>query len=195
MRMVQIVLLVPLGVFMVMWGCQSTPVPSASFGINPPPFAPDASAQTGPDQGRTEDAVRSCSPERPCDVGEDCINYNCRRRCRVDSDCRSLPIDSICRSRVCEPVERCKVNRDCALGSLCEQGTCTPSCEVDQDCPINSHCQSGQCANGCNSNCECPADHICTNDGLCAKATAPSYTCKVDCDCPAKQTCANRQCQ
>ena len=93
----------------------------------------------------------------------------CVAECVQDTDCGDPGLR--CASRVCEPINECTVDGDCADNKVCAvppggtTGECKPSCSNDTECPLGTVCvPSGAratCQLGCSTNAGCGLDQRC----------------------------------
>lgn len=143
-------------------------------------------------QGCTPDSQRACAQAADCgDASQRCdiakgkcvaiaqvCPYGttcdprarlCVAECTLDQDCGGAQFH--CVSRVCEPVNDCTRDDDCAVNKVCTMapgatvGQCTDFCKDDSSCPLGQLCtQQGarfSCTAGCNGNGGCSLDQRC----------------------------------
>lgn len=93
--------------------------------------------------------------------------------CDINGSC---PSGLKCVNGVCAPLNSCTNNLDCSSDKLCVEGMCV-ECVFDRQCPIGSVCQDGRCAiNVCQDDTTCPAGNKCVNN-ICQP------TCMISSDC------------
>lgn len=133
--------------------------------------------------------TRSCERGERCPRGffcdgsvcvpEDfCAGFDCDR----DGDCES----GVCTAGVCEPLQRCTEDADCAADRRCEAGRCVfrgAPCESGFDCPRGDVCVAGHCAPSATEavcgDCE-PGAGECGPQGYCAD-TGGRFQCVTLC--------------
>jgi hypothetical protein len=133
----------------------------------------------------------------------------CRDACASDAECIGT---QLCTQGVCaEPAEldesgklpqtlplaTCRLNSDCATGSLCVHGACLPECVTDRDCGAAQQCAAGACVDVEVTVCACRQDVDCaegeTCDG-CACQPGPAKECEKSADCATGQPCIDGAC-
>lgn len=89
--------------------------------------------------------------------------------CKADGDCASKGAGYKCLSGSCvAPGDQCTDATQCAGGSLCVQGACTPACSANKPCPTGYSCDlaKGVCtgnAGPCTSDTQCSAGLKCVS--------------------------------
>lgn len=53
-----------------------------------------------------------------------------------------------CSSKSSRSSPQCRLDSDCAVGSICQANKCTPGCKASRDCPTGESCIAGQCSTG-----------------------------------------------
>lgn len=86
-----------------------------------------------------------------------CADGRCEAKleCHLDSDCRSIGVDLVCRNNKCAP--ECTQNGDCGTGRRCNAQKCVAECGRDADCPADQSCQGGACMAGGSPQSQLPA--------------------------------------
>lgn len=123
----------------------------------------------------------------PCGPNAKCTVFNQRATCSCPAGFIPNPIAKVACLR--SPGSACQANRDCATGTACIGGTCTPVCSTDLNCLSNERCdQAGICKSLCRRDEDCRSGEIC--EGLvCA------IGCRADVECQENYACINNQCQ
>lgn len=123
----------------------------------------------------------------PCGPNAKCTVFNQRATCSCPAGFIPNPTAKVACLR--SPGSACQANRDCATGTACMGGTCTPVCSTDLNCLSNERCdQAGICKSLCRRDEDCRSGEIC--EGLvCA------IGCRADVECQENYACINNQCQ
>jgi hypothetical protein len=70
--------------------------------------------------------------------------------------------------------KRCKKDKQCCAGLVCDGGVCAPACTPT--------CAANRCGgDGCGGTCECAAGRTCLSNGTCALACSLTAECAAGC--------------
>ena len=163
---------------------------------------------------------------QPCAAAVECRSAICFSDGKCgDPDGQPCSGGDVCRSDVCVHgvcAAICGTNADCATGTVCKSGSCTPApasgCTTNVQCGLGNVCTNGVCVPGlpnakpCSVSAQC-ASQICFGDGSCGKPTGHPCALATDCrsnvcdgtgtcvatcaqlsDCPAKDVCQDSAC-
>ncbi len=150
----------------------------------PPSDAPPDGTRTGrctantdcidpPDRPVCDTATGLCvgclaSPTDTCPTGRYCdSSRHCAPGCRDDGECVGRGSTLRC-DLVRHACVGCVADRDCALGTVCSEGVCTPGCSSTRGCPTGASC----CVTSCLS---LGSDPL--NCGACGHACATGQAC------------------
>lgn len=123
----------------------------------------------------------------------------CVAECVQDADCGDASLR--CVNRVCEPINECTLDTDCADNKVCAippggtKGECKPSCSLDTDCPLGNVCTAmglrATCQPGCTTNAGCALDQRCnTTSKQCeGPVVGMTRTCQATSACRSCEFC------
>lgn len=123
----------------------------------------------------------------------------CVAECVQDADCGDATLR--CVNRVCEPLNECTLDSDCADNKVCAippggtKGECKPSCSLDTDCPLGTVCTPmglrATCQPGCTTNAGCALDQRCnTTSKQCeGPVVGMTRTCQATSACRSCEFC------
>lgn len=122
----------------------------------------------------------------PCGPNAKCTVFNQRATCTCPTSFIPNPTAKVACLRTPGPI--CQANRDCAVGTACIAGVCTPVCSSSANCLSNERCDSsGICKSLCRRDEDCRSGEIC--EGLVCVSG-----CRADIECQDSYTCINNQC-
>lgn len=120
--------------------------------------------------------------------------------CTLAFDC---DYDEYCSGGYCAPLpdDACRYDSECAVGSICNSGSCEPEgdfCLTDWECGPGCICQDRYCEPeiGCTPVTGCPDGLTCSPEGACyAPAGTPDPdVCESDYECPLEDRCREGAC-
>lgn len=124
------------------------------------------------------DPCSECVPDQVC-LGGRCLDAPACG-CEFGEYCDEA-LGDVC-------VVGCRVDAECGLGALCDDGDCVPGCRSDASCAVGSRCFDGSCRRGCRITDECGFGQACL-DGYCR-----DVACRADADCDEGSMCDAHQC-
>lgn len=142
-----------------------------------------------------------CNHHSECEPSLACYEHKCVDPCSVPNacgfgaDCSPLNHSYVCTCQPggtgdpnlgCTPVQYCKVDHQCPLGSSCNGGICTALCTSTRDCIGDQLCIKGLCQPTCRHNSSCPEYQYCLNN-ICVQ----ELRCILDEDCARDEKCIN----
>ncbi|MBL8924461.1 MAG: hypothetical protein JNJ54_36770, partial [Myxococcaceae bacterium] len=141
-------------------------IPDSQRSCNTTPDCMDSTQRCDPRLGKCVAAAQVCPFGTTCDPRA----RLCVAECSRDADCGDSKLR--CISRVCEPLNECNVDTDCAENRVCTKppgeptGRCQPFCTTDSQCPVGQVCARTAsnrfgCAPGCSVNADCGLDQRC----------------------------------
>jgi len=173
---------------------QATDAGTTSAGTTGEPGTTDEATtggpgSTGPDTTTTTGDTTGAPmcTDADCAVGQFC-NMNsgsCEPGCNDDADCMGMTVCDV-NSNTCKG---CVSDANCALGTVCTDGSCVPGCNADQPCQDGLACCAGSCFDllvdpqHCGSCDACPVPD--NADAACAVGMCGLGACKPgfnDCD-------------
>lgn len=141
-------------------------IPDSQRSCNTTPDCMDSTQRCDPRLGKCVAAAQVCPFGTTCDPRA----RLCVAECSRDADCGDSKLR--CINRVCEPLNECNVDTDCAENRVCTKppgeptGRCQPFCTTDAQCPVGQVCARTAsnrfgCAPGCSVNSDCGLDQRC----------------------------------
>ncbi|SPP80067.1 blast:Fibrillin-1, partial [Drosophila guanche] len=140
-----------------------------------------------------------CSDNDDCSGDKACLDAKCIDPCSLPNACGAQALCSVqnhigvcaCESgstgdakQGCVPLQYCQQDAQCAQGSICSHGICSPLCSTNRDCISEQLCLQGVCQGTCKSNTTCPQFQFCSNN-ICTK----ELECGANTDCGEDETC------
>lgn len=141
---------------------------------------------TSSESCRNNKCINPCE-EHPCAPNALCAVYNHRATCSCGKGFIPNPSAKIACVRT--PVEYCRQNKDCPVGTACVDKLCRPLCSIDTGCVTNERCDkiAGICRPICRKDSDCRYNEIC--DGI-----ACITGCRTDSNCPKDTSCIDNKC-
>lgn len=140
-----------------------------------------------------------CADNDDCSGEKACLDSKCIDPCSLPNACGALARCSVqnhigvCSCEAgstgdaklgCVQLQYCQQDGQCAQGSICSHGICSPLCSTNRDCISEQLCLQGVCQGTCKSNSSCPQFQFCSNN-ICTK----ELECRSDSECGEDETC------
>ncbi len=155
-----------------------------------PDSGKDGSTDTGPD-AKPDSGFSGCRSNSACvGDGAKCLNGSCTAPADQCSDATQCAAGSACVEGVCTPT--CSANKACPTGYACDldKGVCTNNPTVcgptGATCSGGTTCAAEHCVTPCNADKTCAGDLVCV-DGGCIPDQRPQFVCLVE---GVRDTCA-----